>query len=64
MRASRVLKLLRQGKTAGCVKINLADSRSVEIAAKAGIDCVWLDMEHVANDWSVIEKADFGCKNS
>jgi 4-hydroxy-2-oxoheptanedioate aldolase len=22
----------------------------------AGFDCLWTDMEHVANDWSVIEK--------
>lgn len=56
MRPSRVLKKLRDGKIASCVKLNIADSRAVEIAAMAGFDCIWTDMEHVANDWSVIEK--------
>ena len=56
MRRSRVLMKLRLGQVALCTKVNLADSRAVEIAAMAGFDCVWTDMEHVANDWSVIEK--------
>ena len=33
MRESRVLKAMRSGKVATCVKINLADQRNVEIAA-------------------------------
>lgn len=57
MRESRVLKKLRAGEVAYCTKINLADARSLEIAAAvSGVDCLWTDMEHVANDWSVIEK--------
>lgn len=56
MRSSRVLDKLRQGKTATCIKINLADSRVIEIGAMAGVDCLWTDMEHVPNDLSVIEK--------
>ncbi len=56
MKPSKVLKLLRSGQTASCVKLNLADSRSVEIAGLAGFDCVWTDMEHVPNDLSQIEK--------
>lgn len=55
LRSSRVLRKLRAGEVAGCVKINLADSRVVEIAAQAGLDCVWLDMEHVPNDLRDIE---------
>lgn len=39
-----------------CLKVNLADARVVEIAGLAGYDCVWTDMEHVANDWSVVEQ--------
>jgi 4-hydroxy-2-oxoheptanedioate aldolase len=27
-----------------------------EVAALAGIDCVWTDMEHVPNDWSTVER--------
>lgn len=55
MRKSRVLKKMRTGKMAVSVKLNLADPRGVEIAAMCGFDCVWLDMEHVPNDFSVIE---------
>lgn len=62
LRRSKTLDLLRAGKPVSCTKINLADSRAVEIAAMAGIDCVWLDMEHVANDYSVIEKQTLAAK--
>jgi 4-hydroxy-2-oxoheptanedioate aldolase len=55
MRQSRVLRRLRAGDVALCLKVNLADARVVEIAGIAGYDCAWTDMEHVANDWSVIE---------
>ena len=55
MRSSRVLCKLRAGEVASCIKINLADPRAVEIAALCGIDCVWLDHEHVPNDQSVTE---------
>lgn len=47
MRPSRVLDRMRAGDTVCCAKINLSDPRSVEIAARAGYDCVWLCMEHV-----------------
>jgi len=56
MRPSRVLRKLRAGEVAYCTKLNLADSRAAEIAAMSGFDCVWTDMEHVPNDWSMIEK--------
>ena len=56
MRPSRVLRKLRAGEVVLCLKVNLADVRVVEIAGIAGYDCVWADMEHVANDWAVIEQ--------
>lgn len=56
MRRSRVLQKLRSGQVVGCFKINLTCSRVAEIAGMFGFDCVWLDMEHTACDWSVIEK--------
>lgn len=56
MRPSKVLAKLRAGETVRSIKVNLADSRVIEIAALAGFDCIWTDMEHVANDWSAIEK--------
>src|ERR1700755_2912328 len=54
MRQSRVLRKLRNGETVCCVKINLADPRSPEIAAIAGFDCTWIDQEHIGQDWSVV----------
>lgn len=56
MRQSRVLGKLRAGQVAYATKLNLADARAAEIAAMSGFDCVWTDMEHVANDWSAVEK--------
>ena len=55
MRGSRVLSKLRAGEIVTSIKINLADPRVTEIAAMCGFDCVWLDMEHVPNDWHTIE---------
>lgn len=57
MRKSRVLRQMRAGKVATCVKLNLADTRVAEIAAMCGFDCIWLDMEHVPSDYSFIENA-------
>lgn len=63
MRPSRVLAKLRAGKVAACFKLNLGDARAMEIAAMAGFDCLWPDMEHVPNDWSVIEKGIWAAKS-
>ncbi|WP_127580119.1 HpcH/HpaI aldolase family protein [Paenibacillus koleovorans] len=57
LQPSRVLQKLKAGGVAYATKLNLADPRVVEIACMvSGVDCIWLDMEHVANDWSMIEK--------
>lgn len=56
MRPSKVLDKLRAGEVASCIKINLADSSVVELAGMNGIDCVWLDMEHVPNDYAAVGK--------
>jgi 4-hydroxy-2-oxoheptanedioate aldolase len=63
MRASRVLKKLRNGEIVSCAKVNTCDSRVVEIAALAGFDCIWTDMEHVPNNWSDIEMQVFAAKS-
>ena len=55
LRPSNVLKKLRSGGLASCVKLNTQDPRIAEIASLCGFDCVWTDMEHVANNYSVIE---------
>ncbi|HNX33337.1 MAG TPA: aldolase/citrate lyase family protein [Kiritimatiellia bacterium] len=62
MRPSRTLAKLRSGGIASCFKLNLSDARAVEIAALAGFDCLWTDMEHVPNDLSVIEKGIWAAK--
>lgn len=54
MRASEVLKKLRAGEIVSCFKINLSDARSSEIAAIAGFDCIWIDQEHIGQDWSMV----------
>jgi 4-hydroxy-2-oxoheptanedioate aldolase len=56
MRKSRVLRQMRNGKVATCVKLNLSDPRNAEIAAMCGFDCVWTDMEHVPNNFSAVEE--------
>ncbi len=55
MRKSRVLRKLRAGKVATSIKLNMADPRVVEMAARCGFDCIWLDLEHVPNDMGAIE---------
>ena len=56
LRRSKVLEKLRAGKIASCFKTNLADVRTVQIAAMTGFDCVWTCMEHVPNDMETIER--------
>lgn len=55
LRKSTVLKKIRNGETAICTKLNLADPRAAEIAAMSGLDCIWIDMEHVPSDYASVE---------
>ncbi len=63
MRASRVLGKLRAGGAALTFKMNLADARVAEIAAMCGCDCLWLDQEHVANDYAPLEACIWAAKS-
>lgn len=54
MRESRVLNKLRAGETASCLKVNFGDGQASELAAMSGFDCLWIDREHLAQDWSVV----------
>lgn len=56
MRPSRTLRRLRDGHVASCTKLNLADARVADIAAAAGFDCIWVDLEHVPNTLYDIEQ--------
>ena len=55
MRKSRVLRKIKNGETAFSVKLNYADPRIAEVAAMNGFDCIWIDLEHVPNDYEVTE---------
>lgn len=37
-----------------CLKVNFGDAQVSELAAMLGFDCVWIDREHLAQDWSVL----------
>ena len=63
MRESKVLRKLRAGKVATSIKLNMADPRVAEIAAMCGFDCIWVDMEHVPNDFYTIENVIRAAKN-
>ena len=55
LRKSRVLKKIREGGCAFSFKMNVVDPRIAEIAAMSGIDCIWIDMEHVPSDYTEVE---------
>ena len=54
---------MRAGEVVYCFKVNTADARVVEIAARHGFDCIWACMEHGPNDLSVIEKQILAAKS-
>jgi len=62
MRPSRVLQKLRAGEVVSCFKLNLSCARVAELAGVAGYDCIWVDMEHTASDWGVVEKQIWAAK--
>lgn len=63
MRKSRVLRKMRAGEVAVCTKLNLSCVRNAELAAMCGVDCIWIDMEHVPTDWDFVENAVRAAKN-
>ena len=63
MRKSRILRKIREGKVATSIKLNMADPRVAEIAAMCGFDCIWIDLEHVPNDYNAVENIVRAAKN-
>jgi 4-hydroxy-2-oxoheptanedioate aldolase len=53
MRPSRVLKKLRAGGIVSCYSVHF-DAQASDIAAMAGFDCLWIDNEHTARDYTDI----------
>jgi len=62
MRKSNVLRKLRAGEAVHSFKLNFADGRIAEVAAMHDFDCIWVCMEHIANDWSAIERQIWAAK--
>ncbi len=54
MRKSRVLKKLRAGEIVNCFNVHL-DPQVSDIAGLNGYDCLWIDQEHLAQDWSTLQ---------
>lgn len=54
MRESRILGKLKSNEIASCFKVNFVDARVSELVAISGFDCVWIDQEHIGQDWSNI----------
>lgn len=63
MRKSKVLHKLRSGSFVRCFKVNIPDPRVSEIAALAGFDCVWVDQEHIGQDWSQLASSIWATKS-
>lgn len=62
MRDSRVLKKLRSGEIVSCFKINFCDGQTADLVARTGFDCLWLDREHLAIDWDVLNAQNWAAK--
>lgn len=63
MRKSRVLNKLRAGEVVSCFKLNLCDGQVADLAAGTGFDCLWVDREHQANDWNMINAQNWAAKS-
>lgn len=54
MRPSKVLRKLRAGEAVNCFKVHF-DAQVSDIAGMAGFDCLWIDREHMAQDWATLQ---------
>ena len=54
MRQSRVLRKLRAGEVVSCLNVHF-DAQVSDIAGISGFDCLWIDREHLAQDWSTLQ---------
>ena len=55
MRPSRVLRKVRDGKVASCLKVISSDARIIETMAACGVDAVWVCTEHTPANYENIE---------
>ena len=59
---SKMIEKLKNDELVLCTKLNITDNIGVEIAAMCGFDCIWIDMEPVANDYGQIGKCILAAK--
>ncbi|MEN8120021.1 MAG: aldolase/citrate lyase family protein [Bacteroidota bacterium] len=62
MRKSKVLKKLRAGEIVSCLNVHL-DAQVSDIAGLSGFDCLWIDREHLAQDWSTLQSHVWAAKS-
>ena len=62
MRESRVLKKLRAGEVVSCFNVHF-DAQCTDIVGMAGFDCLWMDREHLAQDWFTLQAHIWAAKN-
>ena len=55
VRPSRVLRTIRAGGVASCLKVNSCDARIVETMAASGVDSIWVCTEHTPANYENIE---------
>jgi 4-hydroxy-2-oxoheptanedioate aldolase len=63
MRPSKVLKKLRKGEIVSCFNVHF-DPQVTDMAGMAGFDCVWIDREHLAGDWSFLQMHIWAAKSN
>ena len=63
MKSSKVLRKLRNGEVVNCFNVHF-DPQVTDIAGMAGFDCVWIDSEHMARDWSSIQMHIWAAKSN
>ncbi len=59
---SPMVEKLRRGELVISTKLNIADPIVAELAAYAGFDCIWVDMEHVPVDYKEIQTTMYAAK--
>ncbi len=59
---NKVVEKLKNDQLVTCVKLNITDNIPAELAALCGVDCIWVDMEHVPADLGQINRVILGAK--
>ncbi len=63
MRPSKVLQKLRKGEVVSCFHVHF-DPQVTDMSGMAGFDCVWIDNEHLAHDWSSLQMHIWAAKSN